>query len=126
GGLRRDVARRRQPLQPRDDGRPGARDAVRERAMKALVVAVSARMLATLADADGHAVVALDRFGDVDLRAIAPGATARRSDALVALAEHVEADAVVYGAGLENRPDLVARRSAERRGGKEWRSRWSP
>ena len=77
--------------------------------MKVLVVAVSARMLATLADADGHEVVALDRFGDVDLRAIAPGATARRSAALVALAEHVEADAVVYGAGLENRPDLVAR-----------------
>jgi predicted ATP-grasp superfamily ATP-dependent carboligase len=82
--------------------------------MKVLVVAVSARMLATLADADGHEVVALDRFGDVDLRAIAPGATARRSGALVALAREVEADAVVYGAGLENRPDLVASLAAGR------------
>lgn len=82
--------------------------------MKVLVVAVSARMLATLADADGHEVVALDRFGDVDLRGIAPGATARRSEALVALAEDVAADAVVYGAGLENRPDLVARLAAGR------------
>ena len=40
------------------------------------MVAVSARMLAQLAVADGYEVTALDRFGDVDLRAIAPGATA--------------------------------------------------
>jgi predicted ATP-grasp superfamily ATP-dependent carboligase len=73
------------------------------------VVAVSARMLASLAVADGYEVVALDRFGDVDLRAIAPGATAPTSDGLVSLAEDIEADAVVYGAGFENRPELVAR-----------------
>jgi predicted ATP-grasp superfamily ATP-dependent carboligase len=82
--------------------------------MKVLAVAVSARMLAMLAVADGHEVVAFDRFGDVDLRAIALGATARGSSALVALADEVEADAVVYGAGLENRPDLVARLAAGR------------
>ena len=76
--------------------------------MRVLVVAVSARMLAQLAVADGYEVTALDRFGDVDLRAIAPGATAPSSDALAALAAGIEADAVVYGAGLENRPDLVA------------------
>jgi predicted ATP-grasp superfamily ATP-dependent carboligase len=74
-----------------------------------LVVAVSARMIAQLAVADGYAVTALDRFGDVDLRAIAAGATAPNNDALTALAADVEADAVVYGGGLENRPDLVAR-----------------
>jgi predicted ATP-grasp superfamily ATP-dependent carboligase len=79
-----------------------------------LVVAVSARMLATLAAADGYDVVALDRFGDVDLRAVAPGATARGAAAFAALAEDVEAGAVVYGAGLENRPDLVARLAAGR------------
>ena len=82
--------------------------------MKVLVVALSARMLATLAAADGHEVVALDRFGDVDLRAVAPGATARSSAGLAALAEDVDADAVVYGAGLENRPDLVERLAAGR------------
>jgi uncharacterized protein len=76
--------------------------------VKVLIVAVSARMLAQLAVADGYRVTALDRFGDVDLRAVAPGATARSADALAALAADVEADAVVYGAGLENRPDLVA------------------
>ena len=77
--------------------------------MRVLVVAVSARMLAQLAVADGYEVIALDRFGDVDLRALAPGATAPSSDALAALADEFEADAVVYGAGFENRPDLVAR-----------------
>lgn len=77
--------------------------------MRVLVVAVSARMLASLAVADGYQVVALDRFGDVDLRAIAPGATAPTSEGLVSLADEVRADAVVYGAGFENRPDLVAR-----------------
>jgi predicted ATP-grasp superfamily ATP-dependent carboligase len=74
-----------------------------------LVVAVSARMLAQLAVADGYEVTALDRFGDVDLRAVAPGATAESNDRLAALAVGVDAEAVVYGAGLENRPDLVAR-----------------
>jgi len=48
-----------------------------------LVVAVSARMLAQLAVADGYEVVALDRFGDVDLRAIAATKTAADNDALV-------------------------------------------
>jgi uncharacterized protein len=77
--------------------------------MKVLVVAVSARMLAELAVADGYQVAALDRFGDVDLLAVASGATARSNDALVELAEGIDADAVVYGAGFENRPDLVSR-----------------
>ena len=78
--------------------------------MRVLVVAVSARMLAQLASADGHEVTALDRFGDVDLRAVACGsATADSNDALANLAARVDVDAVVYGAGFENRPDLVAR-----------------
>ena len=107
------------PAEPRDDrgprrghaaGRAADRGAA---AMRVLVVAVSARMLAQLAVADGYEVTALDRFGDVDLRAVAPGATAPTSDGLAALAADIDADAVVYGAGLENRPDLV--RSARRR-----------
>jgi predicted ATP-grasp superfamily ATP-dependent carboligase len=77
--------------------------------VRVLVVAVSARMIAQLAVADGYVVTALDRFGDVDLRAIAPGATAPDNDGLAALAADIDADAVVYGGGLENRPDLVAR-----------------
>jgi predicted ATP-grasp superfamily ATP-dependent carboligase len=78
--------------------------------MRVLVVAISARMLAQMAVADGYDVTALDRFGDVDLRAVARGATAPSNDALVGLAaDVVDADAVVYGGGLENRPDLVQR-----------------
>ena len=77
--------------------------------MRVLLAAVSARMLAQLAVADGYAVTALDRFGDVDLRAIAPATTAPTSDALTALAADIDADALVYGAGFENRPDLVRR-----------------
>jgi predicted ATP-grasp superfamily ATP-dependent carboligase len=77
--------------------------------VRILVVAVSARMLAQLAVADGYDVIALDRFGDADLRAVAAGATASTNDGLAALAAGVDADAVVYGAGLENRPDLVSR-----------------
>jgi uncharacterized protein len=77
--------------------------------VRILVVSVSARMLAQLAVADGHEVIALDRFGDVDLRAIAPGATAGSTDELTGLAAGVDAGAVVYGAGFENRPDLVTR-----------------
>lgn len=75
--------------------------------MSVLVVAVSARMLAELAVADGYQVVAVDRFGDVDLRAVAGGATAPTSESLAALAADIDAAAVVYGAGFENRPDLV-------------------
>ena len=71
-------------------------------------MAVSARMLAQLAVADGYEVAALDRFGDADLRALAPGATAPTNNGLAALAAGIDAAAVVYGAGLENRPDLVA------------------
>jgi predicted ATP-grasp superfamily ATP-dependent carboligase len=77
--------------------------------VRILIVAVSARMLAELAVADGYDVIALDHFGDVDLRAVAPSSTARSNDALAALAADLEADAVVYGAGFENRPDLVRR-----------------
>jgi predicted ATP-grasp superfamily ATP-dependent carboligase len=82
--------------------------------VRILVVAVSARMLAQLAVADGYEVTALDRFGDVDLRAVASGATAPSNDGLAALATVVDAEAVVYGAGLENRPDLVQRLSQGR------------
>jgi predicted ATP-grasp superfamily ATP-dependent carboligase len=66
-------------------------------------------MVAQLAVADGYDVTALDRFGDLDLRAIAPVLTAPSSDTLATLADGVDADAVVYGAGFENRPDLVRR-----------------
>jgi uncharacterized protein len=74
-----------------------------------LLVAVSARMLAELAVRAGHGVVALDRFGDLDLRALCPSETAGGMAELVDAAARFRAPSVIYGAGLENRPDLVAR-----------------
>jgi predicted ATP-grasp superfamily ATP-dependent carboligase len=81
-----------------------------------LLVSVSARMLAELATRDGHEVIALDRFGDLDLQRLCPSVSLLRDlggrggmAELVRAAEDIRADGVVYGAGLENRPDLVTR-----------------
>lgn len=86
-----------------------------------LLVSVSARMLAELATRDGYDVFALDRFGDRDLQRVCPGLSLLRDlggrggmAELVAAADGIRADGVVYGAGLENRPDLVARLAAGR------------
>jgi predicted ATP-grasp superfamily ATP-dependent carboligase len=86
-----------------------------------LLVSVSARMLAELATREGHEVFALDRFGDLDLQRMCPGVSLLRDlggrggmAELVDAAEGIRADGVVYGAGLENRPDLVARLAAGR------------
>jgi uncharacterized protein len=81
-----------------------------------LLVSVSARMMAELARRDGHAVTALDVFGDLDLQELCPSVSILRDlggrggmAALVDAAEEIPADGVIYGAGLENMPELVAR-----------------
>jgi uncharacterized protein len=87
-----------------------------------LLVSVSARMLAELATREGYEVVALDRFGDLDLQRRCPSVSLLRDlggrrggmAALVDVAEGIPAAGVVYGGGLENRPDLVARLAAGR------------
>ncbi len=86
-----------------------------------LIVSVSARMLAELATKAGHSVHAYDAFGDSDLRRVCPTVSLRRElggrggmRALVEAATNDRAEAVVYGSGLENRPDLVARLAAHR------------
>jgi uncharacterized protein len=79
-------------------------------------------MLAELGVRDGHDVVALDRFGDLDLQALCPSVSVLRDlgghggmAALVDAAESIPAPSVIYGAGLENQPGLVARLAAGRR-----------
>ena len=86
-----------------------------------LIVSVSARMLAELATREGHDVFAVDRFGDLDLQRLCPSVSIMRDlggrggmAELVDAAEPVRAESVVYGAGLENRPKLVARLAAGR------------
>jgi predicted ATP-grasp superfamily ATP-dependent carboligase len=73
-------------------------------------------MLAELAVRAGHDVVALDRFGDLDLQRLCPSVSVLRDlggrggmAALVDAGEEISAPSVVYGAGLENQPALVAR-----------------
>jgi uncharacterized protein len=72
-------------------------------------------MLADLAVRDGRRVIAFDLFGDVDLRRSA-GRVVTPSElgggglsALVRAAAMEAASGVVYGAGFENHPALVAR-----------------
>jgi predicted ATP-grasp superfamily ATP-dependent carboligase len=86
------------------------------------VVSVSARMLAELAVRAGHDVVALDRFGDLDLQRLCPSVSVLRDlggrggmAALVDAAGEIAAPSVMYGAGLENQPPLVARLASGRR-----------
>jgi predicted ATP-grasp superfamily ATP-dependent carboligase len=78
-------------------------------------------MLAELATREGHDVCAVDRFGDLDLQRLCPSVSLMRDldgrggmEEMVGAAESIRADRVVYGAGLENRPDLVARLAAGR------------
>jgi uncharacterized protein len=87
-----------------------------------LLVSVSARMLAELAVRGGHDVVALDRFGDLDLQRLCPSVSVLRDlggrggmAALVEAAKEIPAPSVIYGAGLENQPELVARLASGRR-----------
>jgi uncharacterized protein len=78
-------------------------------------------MLAELGVSAGHDVVALDRFGDLDLQRLCPSVSALRDlggrggmAALVDAAETIPAPSVIYGAGLENQPELVARLASRR------------
>ncbi|MDP9401217.1 MAG: ATP-grasp domain-containing protein [Actinomycetota bacterium] len=87
-----------------------------------LLAAVSARMMAELAVDAGHRVVALDRFGDLDLQRLCSGVSLLRDlggrgtlAALADAAESIDAPSVIYGAGFENRPDLVGSLAAGRR-----------
>jgi uncharacterized protein len=79
-------------------------------------------MLAELGVRAGHDVVALDRFGDLDLQRLCPSVSVLRDlggrggmAALVDAAERIAAPSVIYGAGLENQPGLVARLASGRR-----------
>jgi uncharacterized protein len=79
-------------------------------------------MLAELGVRAGHEVVALDRFGDLDLQRLCPSVSVLRDlggrggmAALVDAAERIDAPSVIYGAGLENQPRHVARLASGRR-----------
>ena len=88
------------------------------------LAAVSARMLAEAAQADGFDVVALDLFGDADTRRACsqwlplgqPGDlridAAMLLSALGGLAQRADVSGWVAGSGFEGQPDLLARGAA--------------
>ena len=90
-----------------------------------LIVALSGRALAASAARAGYGVAVLDLFDDIDTRVFAttsikvPGSLRDGFDAeaLIACARQgAPADAgLVYGSGLEGRPELLGRLSASRR-----------
>jgi predicted ATP-grasp superfamily ATP-dependent carboligase len=78
-------------------------------------------MLAELGVRAGYDVVALDRFGDLDLQRLCPSVSVLRDlggrggmAALVDAAAEIRAPSVIYAAGLENQPWLVARLASGR------------
>ena len=81
-----------------------------------LLVGYTMRMLAELATRAGYDVIALDYFGDSDLRAMAPSVSLLRDfagaaydpAALVDAACTLAAPSVAYSASFENHPGLVA------------------
>lgn len=100
----------------RGRGRGAERGAPRRLRAGTLVAGVNVRPLARSARRAGADPVSVDWFGDRDHRRIVPVLSLREEDAegyaadeLVALCRRVEAGAAVYGADLENHPDLVAR-----------------
>ncbi len=80
--------------------------------MRILVAAVSARALAQSLVAAGHEVVALDCFGDQDLRRLVLGwhrlVVADAAEQLTRLACATGCDGVLWGAPLENVPEALA------------------
>ncbi len=73
-----------------------------------LIAGVSARAAAQSAVAAEFNVVALDRFGDADLRRLCETRTFSAWDELPALAEKFSPRPWIYTGGMENRPELIA------------------
>ena len=84
--------------------------------MKILVVGVSVRAMVESAVSSRYRVVALDAFGDQDLRAMAESYSLPRdfgipysASALYEASRKLAFDAVVYTSGLENHPKILDR-----------------
>lgn len=82
--------------------------------MRLLLVGLTARALAESARRAGCDAVTVDYFGDVDTKRLYRNLSLRErglgysAPALARLARELQYDAVAYGGGLENHPDLVA------------------
>jgi predicted ATP-grasp superfamily ATP-dependent carboligase len=90
--------------------------------MKILVLGVSVRAMVASAMRSGYAVLALDAFGDQDLRSIAEAYAMQRDfneeyspGALCRACERFVYDAVAYTANLENHANILKRIAGNRR-----------
>jgi predicted ATP-grasp superfamily ATP-dependent carboligase len=75
--------------------------------MKILVMGSSARAVAYSVAAAGHEPVALDSFGDSDLRRIAKWRQLDKRDSLPLVACSLDAEGAVFASGVENRPEVI-------------------
>ena len=84
--------------------------------MKILVVGISVRAMAESAVRSGYDVIALDAFGDSDLKAITESFSLRRDfkssyspEALYKASHKLSFDAIAYTSNLENHPATLKR-----------------
>ena len=84
--------------------------------MKILIIGISVRAMVESAKNSNYQVIALDAFGDRDLRAIAKTYSLRREfgvpyspNALYQASRQLEFDAVAYTSNLENHPEVLDR-----------------
>ncbi len=75
--------------------------------MRVLVVGASCRAVAQSAARAGHAVCALDAFGDADLLEVAAWHPRHKGEPLAAIPLCRDADVAVFASGVENRPEVV-------------------
>lgn len=90
--------------------------------MKILIVGISVRAMVESAVRSGYAVMALDAFGDQDLRALAESFSLHHdfhsrysSSALYKASRQLSFDAVAYTSNLENHPEILKRIAGRRR-----------
>jgi predicted ATP-grasp superfamily ATP-dependent carboligase len=88
--------------------------------MKILVAGVSVRAMVESAVGSGYQTVALDAFGDQDLKALAETYSLRHdfhvrysAQAVLKAARKLDFDAIAYTADFENHPDILAQFAAD-------------
>jgi predicted ATP-grasp superfamily ATP-dependent carboligase len=75
--------------------------------MKILVLGASARAVAQSVARAGHDPIAMDAFGDCDLKKIASWRRLDKSSPLGKIASEFNADGAVFASGIENRPEAI-------------------
>jgi hypothetical protein len=90
--------------------------------MKILILGISTRAMAESAVSSGYSVIALDAFGDKDLKLLTEAYSLRRDfdsgyspHALYIASRSLSYDAVAYTSNLENHPGILERIGGDRR-----------